>query len=146
MSMRRYTEPSALLQHLGGGRCGMEHNLASACLWRLRNCVTPSIKCLRPHFQIKQYRIGFKNANSYKHVLSTIYSSCSEDSTCFNHLSGALEWRNCLRHCISVLETSLQTPWFESRLYHNPSVIGSPVGRRTIGPASSGVAQCRPSL
>ena len=24
-----------------------------------------------------------------------------------------------LKHCISVLEASLQTPWFESRLYHN---------------------------
>uniref|UniRef100_A0A673YRG1 Polypeptide N-acetylgalactosaminyltransferase n=1 Tax=Salmo trutta TaxID=8032 RepID=A0A673YRG1_SALTR len=29
------------------------------------------------------------------------------------------KWRSGLRHRISVLEASLQTPWFESRLYHN---------------------------
>jgi hypothetical protein len=32
---------------------------------------------------------------------------------------GAPEWCSGLRHCISVLEASLQTPWFHSRLYHN---------------------------
>ncbi|KAK6328962.1 hypothetical protein J4Q44_G00009400 [Coregonus suidteri] len=31
----------------------------------------------------------------------------------------APEWHSGLRHCISVLEASLQTPWFDSRLYHN---------------------------
>ena len=31
-----------------------------------------------------------------------------------------------LRHCVSVLETSLQTPWFESRLYHNRPWLGVP--------------------
>ena len=47
MSMQSYTEPSALLQHLRGARvCGTELNLASACLQRRRNCVTPSIQSL----------------------------------------------------------------------------------------------------
>jgi hypothetical protein len=31
----------------------------------------------------------------------------------------APEWHSGLRHCISVLEASLQTSWFEPRLYHN---------------------------
>ena len=31
----------------------------------------------------------------------------------------APEWRSGLSHCISVLEVSLQTPCFDSRLYHN---------------------------
>jgi hypothetical protein len=33
--------------------------------------------------------------------------------------NSAPELRSSLRHCISVLEASLQTPWFNSRLYHN---------------------------
>ena len=56
------------------------------------------------------------------------------------HLIGAPEWRSELRHCISVQEVSLQT------LVSHPAVIGSPIGRRTIGPASSGFGRCRPSL
>jgi hypothetical protein len=31
----------------------------------------------------------------------------------------APEWRSGLRHFISVLNVSLQTPWFNSRLHHN---------------------------
>ena len=54
MSMQGYMESSTLLQHLWGAwRCGKELNLASACLQRLRNCVTPSIQSLRQHFWIK---------------------------------------------------------------------------------------------
>ena len=38
----------------------------------------------------------------------------------------APEWRRGLRHYISVLEASLQTPWFESSLYHNRPWLGVP--------------------
>ncbi len=65
MSMQSYTEPSALLQHLRGAwRCGTELDLASACLWRLHNCLTPSIWSLRPHFRIKHklaFSLGLRN-------------------------------------------------------------------------------------
>jgi hypothetical protein len=52
----------------------------------------------------------------------------------------APEWRNGLRHCISVLEESLQT-LVRSQALSQPAVIGSPIGRRTIGPASSGLGE-----
>jgi hypothetical protein len=62
------------------------------------------------------------------------------------------KWRRGLRHCVAVLEASLQTlVWSQAVL--QPAVIGSPIGRRTIGPASSrlgedsaGVGRGRPSL
>jgi hypothetical protein len=38
----------------------------------------------------------------------------------------APEWRSGLRHCISVLEASLQTPCFKSKLYHNLPLLGVP--------------------
>jgi hypothetical protein len=51
MSMQSYTEPSTLLNNWRGAReCGMELNLASACLQRHRNCATPSIRHPRLHF------------------------------------------------------------------------------------------------
>ena len=37
----------------------------------------------------------------------------------FQPPEGAPKWCSSLRHCISVLEAALQTPWFKSRLYHN---------------------------
>ena len=55
------------------------------------------------------------------------------------------EWRSGLRHCISVQETSLQSlDWFKA--VSHPAVIGSPIGRCTIGSASSGFVRDRPSL
>ena len=50
-----------------------------------------------------------------------------------------------LRHCISVQEASLQSLVRIQAVSH-PDVIGSPIVRRTIGPASSGFCMCRPSL
>ena len=38
------------------------------------------------------------------------------------------------------------SPWFKSRLNHILATIGSPIGRRTIGPVSSGFGRGRPSL
>ena len=46
----------------------------------------------------------------------------------------APEWCSGLRHCISVLEVSLQT-LVQSRAVPQPAVIGSPIGWCTIGPA-----------
>ena len=51
---------------------------------------------------------------------------------------GAPEWLSGLRHCISVLEASLQT-LVRFQAVSQLAVIGSPIGRRTIGPASSGL-------
>ncbi|CDQ62349.1 unnamed protein product [Oncorhynchus mykiss] len=48
----------------------------------------------------------------------------------------APEWRSGLRHCISVQEASLLYLVRIQAVSH-PTVIGSPIGRRTIGPASS---------
>ena len=49
-----YIEPSTLLHNLvGTWRCGMALDLASACHWKLDNCVTPSRWSLQTHFQIK---------------------------------------------------------------------------------------------
>ena len=50
----------------------------------------------------------------------------------------APEWRSGLRHCISVQELSLYYLLQIQALSH-PAVIGSPIGRRTTGTASSGV-------
>jgi hypothetical protein len=56
------------------------------------------------------------------------------------------EWRSGgLRHCISVLEASLQT-LVRSQAVSQPAVIGRPIGWRTIGPASSMFGRDRPSL
>ena len=49
----------------------------------------------------------------------------------------APEWRSGLRHCISVLEASVQT-LVRSRAVLQPAVIWSPIERRAIGPAPSG--------
>jgi hypothetical protein len=46
----------------------------------------------------------------------------------------APEWCSSLRHCVSVLQTLV---W--SHAVSLPAVIGSPIGRCTIGPASSGL-------
>ena len=45
-----------------------------------------------------------------------------------------------LRHCIAVLEASLHTRG-QSRAVSQPSVIGSPIGQHTIGPALSGLGE-----
>ena len=60
---------------------------------------------------------------------------------------GAPEWCSGLRHCISVQEASLQT-LVSFQAVSQLAVIGSPIERRTIGPASSGVGvgRCRRSL
>ena len=44
--------------------------------------------------------------------------------------------------CLSIaeLEPSLKT-WAQSRTVSQPAVIGSPIGRRTIGPPSSGLGK-----
>jgi hypothetical protein len=49
----------------------------------------------------------------------------------------APEWRSGLRHCISVQEASLQS-LVQIQAASHPAVIGSPIGRRTIVPASTG--------
>ena len=51
---------------------------------------------------------------------------------------GAPERCGGLKHCISVIEASLQT-LVQSRAVSQPAVIKSPIGRHTIGPASSGL-------
>ncbi|KAM9485859.1 nucleoporin NUP35-like isoform 1-T1 [Salvelinus alpinus] len=48
----------------------------------------------------------------------------------------APEWYSGLRHCISSLEALLQT-LVRVQAVSQPAVIGSPIGQRTIGPASS---------
>ena len=57
--------PWHCFQNWGGTwRCGTELDLASACLWKLRNCVTPSIWSLWPHFWIKHklaFSLGLRN-------------------------------------------------------------------------------------
>jgi hypothetical protein len=45
------------------------------------------------------------------------------------------EWCSGLRHCIAVLEVSLQT-LVRSQAVSQLAVTRSPIGRRTIGPAS----------
>jgi hypothetical protein len=57
----------------------------------------------------------------------------------------APEWRSGLRHCISVLEESLQT-LVRFQAESQPAVIESPIGRLTIDPVSSGFDLGRPSL
>ena len=59
----------------------------------------------------------------------------------------APEWRSGLRHCISMLEASLQT-LIRFQAVSQRAVIGSPIGRHTIGPTLSGLGlgQGRPSL
>uniref|UniRef100_A0AAZ3QB03 Uncharacterized protein n=1 Tax=Oncorhynchus tshawytscha TaxID=74940 RepID=A0AAZ3QB03_ONCTS len=52
------------------------------------------------------------------------------------------EWCSGLRHYISVQEASLLSLVRIQAVSH-PDVIGSPIGRRTIGPASSGFGRCR---
>ncbi|CDQ66751.1 unnamed protein product [Oncorhynchus mykiss] len=54
------------------------------------------------------------------HFLINIYSCLAANKAGnIKHSYWAPEWCNGLRHCISVLKASLQTPLFESRLYHN---------------------------
>lgn len=77
-----------------------------------------------------------------KHNVSFI-AICENPSQCVilvlqTYGFGAPEWRNGLRYCISVLEASLQT-LVRFQAVSQPAVIGSPIGRRTIGPASSGL-------
>ena len=57
----------------------------------------------------------------------------------------APEWRSGLWHCISVQEVSLQSLGRIQAVLHQ-AVIESPIGRRTIVPASSGFGWGRPSL
>jgi hypothetical protein len=53
---------------------------------------------------------------------------------------GSPEWHSGLRHWISVLEVSLQT-LVRSWAVSQPVVIGTPIGKRTISPASSGLGE-----
>ena len=55
------------------------------------------------------------------------------------------QWRSGLRHSVSVQEVSLQSLVPFEAVSH-PDMIGSPTGRRTIGPALSGFGRGRPSL
>ena len=48
------------------------------------------------------------------------------------------EWRSGLKHCFSVVEASLQT-LVRCQAVSQAAVIGSPIGRSTIGPASFGL-------
>ena len=57
----------------------------------------------------------------------------------------APEWRSGLRHCISVLEVSLQY-LVQIQAASHLAVIGSRIGRHTIGAALSGFGRGRPSL
>jgi hypothetical protein len=50
------------------------------------------------------------------------------------------EWCSGLRHCIAMLEASLQTQ-VQSRAVSQLAVIRSPKGRRTTGPALSGLRE-----
>ena len=63
----------------------------------------------------------------------------------FNTIPGAPEWCSGLRHCISVLEASLQTV-VRFQAVSQLAVIGSPIGQCTIGPASLGLGCGRPLL
>jgi hypothetical protein len=55
------------------------------------------------------------------------------------------EWHSGLRHCISVQEATLQfLVWIQAESH--PAVFGSPIGRCTIGSASSGIVWGRPSF
>ena len=54
------------------------------------------------------------------------------------HSFWAPEWHRGLRHCISVKEASLHS-LIRIQAVSHPAVIGSPIGRRTIGPVLSGV-------
>ena len=61
-----------------------------------------------------------------------------EESRVEGEMLGAPEWRCGLRHCISVLEESLQT-LARFQAVSQLAVIENPIGRHTIGPASSGL-------
>ena len=50
------------------------------------------------------------------------------------------EWCSGLRHCIAVLEASLQTT-VQSQAVSQPALPGCPIVRRTISPVSSGVVE-----
>ena len=57
-----------------------------------------------------------------------------------NLIPGGTEWRRVLRHCIAMLQASPQTrAW--SRAVAQPAMIGSPIRRRTIAPALSGLGE-----
>ena len=74
----------------------------------------------------------------YVHVLvNQSYSILRYNMCWWNPSSMSLEWHSGLRHCISVLEASLQT-LVRFLAVSQSAVIGSPIGRRTIGPESLG--------
>jgi hypothetical protein len=54
-----------------------------------------------------------------------------------NKVVGPPKWRSGLRHCIAVLEVSLQT-WVRSQAVLQPAVTRSLMRRRTDGPADFG--------
>ena len=60
--------------------------------------------------------------NGRKVVLSGLYLIVASESS----YSLLISSQTAERHYISVLEVSLQTPWFESRLYHNRPGLGVP--------------------
>ena len=86
--------------------------------------------------------------------ISTNYL-CLDTALCTGALSSCIkkgpspnwapDWCRGLRHCIAVLEASLQT-LVRFQAESQPAVIGSPIGRHTIGPLSSRFGRCRPSV
>jgi hypothetical protein len=73
-----------------------------------------------------------------------MFNKCVEEAVVPRRIRGLRtpEWRSGLRHsvleCFSVLEESLQN-LVRSWAVSQPTVIGSPIGRHTIGPASYGL-------
>jgi hypothetical protein len=79
------------------------------------------------------YRQSIISPDKADNMLSLHVSKCSP------------EWRSGLRHYISVPEASLQT-LVRFQAVSQLSVVGSPIGQCTIGPASLGFGRGRPSL
>uniref|UniRef100_A0AAZ3Q813 Kinesin-like protein n=1 Tax=Oncorhynchus tshawytscha TaxID=74940 RepID=A0AAZ3Q813_ONCTS len=88
-----------------------------------------------------RYSLGSIPCPSPAHAMSiSMGTSTVHEANC-----SCPEWRSGLRHCILVLEASLQT-LVRFQAVSQPAMIGSPIGRHKISPASLGFGRGRQSL
>ena len=95
------------------------------CCWHTVHSESIKTPWLFLHFVTLQ---AYSKIDSMFFSPSSIYTQypiMTKRKQVFRHFCNT-EWRSSLRHCISVLEASLQTPWFESRLHHNRPWSGVP--------------------
>ncbi|KAK6303930.1 hypothetical protein J4Q44_G00263840 [Coregonus suidteri] len=113
--------------------------------WKRLGATTAQLPSGRPHKLTEWDRRVLKHVKivcprSHHSLPSPKPSSGSNVST-KTVRRGPPEWCSGLRHCIAVLEASLQTRVRSRAVSPQPAVIGSPIGRPTIGPAPSGLGE-----